>query len=381
MNHRAALLSSRSLFVMEIENRACWRIRQVGQGVAELLRHAPSADLRGQSLASLLRCEDVVQLDSMWPTTDAHGLPFLSPNFLLHCICIRMFPSAFDLWTDVGTNEQPDELIDLFGDSSQYMPVMLRIIPLRGEGDERAEGRSTGKLSHDVERVLLVGNYGVPRAMGACRMCGMASCTRTQTAGPLQLGLRVQRPLPKPLQFEAIIGPEQRLQDQWTARIRNDFGWTCGLFGRIWHVGHDRQRLAAVFSSVSPELRRVLSEGCATVTEIIDAKKSMVSKAVLLQDFERSEGPVQPGARQDLCKVGHTHSHAHARTHRHTHDQEHRSVRLSSICLRFGGIVPRSFSQKQEYACAVPHAHSRSSPFPPPPLPPPLSPSPTPPPG
>ena len=81
--HRDALMSARSLFVMEVESNSRWTIRKVGQGVAELLGEATRESLHGKSLATLLRCHDVKQLHTMWPSTETHGVLSLSPNLSL----------------------------------------------------------------------------------------------------------------------------------------------------------------------------------------------------------------------------------------------------------------------------------------------------------
>jgi len=57
--HRAALMNSVSLIVIELENPWCWTIRDVGLGARRFFRDAPFSSIVGHSLAHLMRCEDM----------------------------------------------------------------------------------------------------------------------------------------------------------------------------------------------------------------------------------------------------------------------------------------------------------------------------------
>ena len=87
--HRDVLMNGQSLFVMEVEGHDRWTIRKVGQGVAALLGQATAEGLLGESLATVLRCEDVQRLHTMWPTTDSHGVLSLSPNYIFHSLSVK----------------------------------------------------------------------------------------------------------------------------------------------------------------------------------------------------------------------------------------------------------------------------------------------------
>ena len=241
-DHRAGLLSARALFVLELGNRARWTINSVGQGAAEELRHVPVADLRGHSLATLLRCEDVAQLDSIWPNVEAHGPPSLSPNWILHRMYIKTStpPPSFDFSGDVTVDDMLDEAGEHVAHLSQYTLVMFRLVPIvapegnrgRGRGGALADGGGWERPGpHEVDRVLLIGHVGTRSQMRACRVCGLKTCNPAHRPGnaqrdagrypgtaadtnPLALQLRVQRPLPRPQQFESICGPDQCLQVQ-----------------------------------------------------------------------------------------------------------------------------------------------------------------------
>jgi len=57
--HRAALMNSTSLIVIELENPWCWTITDVGLGAQRFFRDAPFSSVVGHSLANLMRCEDL----------------------------------------------------------------------------------------------------------------------------------------------------------------------------------------------------------------------------------------------------------------------------------------------------------------------------------
>jgi len=57
--HRAALMNSVSLIVIELENPWCWTITDMGLGAQKFFRDAPFSSIVGHSLAHLMRCEDL----------------------------------------------------------------------------------------------------------------------------------------------------------------------------------------------------------------------------------------------------------------------------------------------------------------------------------
>ena len=73
VQHRTALLSCRSLFVVEVESNVLWTMRALGHGAADFFAHAPWGSMEGQSLANLVRCEDIPSLMKIWnPHTARH---------------------------------------------------------------------------------------------------------------------------------------------------------------------------------------------------------------------------------------------------------------------------------------------------------------------
>ena len=288
ISQREAFLSSRSIFVLEIEDRARWTVRAAGQGATQLLLQSACRDFRGMSWADFLRCEDVAQLKSIWPQVQIVGSPHVSQSYVVHRICVRMSPPARPLavvsptgWDDWDGMDGPSAAVDV---PCRYMPVMVRAIPLGTRAD-----LDLGL----AERILLVGDFGKPVRMRACRMCGMACCDRdySHSSDPLEIPLRVARPVSWPHQFEAVIGSELKLQEDWASLVRRDFLWTTGSFARVWQMGYDRQQIAHLFANLPIAVQNSMREGCAAMRELISIKKSTMNKAVLLQDFEAWEGP------------------------------------------------------------------------------------------
>jgi len=57
--HRDALMSCADLIVLELENPWCWTIKNVGRGAWQFFRDAPFSSIVGQSLAHMMRCQDL----------------------------------------------------------------------------------------------------------------------------------------------------------------------------------------------------------------------------------------------------------------------------------------------------------------------------------
>ena len=68
--HRAALMNSTSIFAVELENPWEWTIKAIGQGAAAFFRDAPvylpGTTILGQSLAHMLRCDDLPLARQLW---------------------------------------------------------------------------------------------------------------------------------------------------------------------------------------------------------------------------------------------------------------------------------------------------------------------------
>ena len=65
--HRDALMNAKSVFVLEVQSASDWIILDVGQGAADFFCGAPWGDMKGQSLANFVRCEDLTSLHKLWP--------------------------------------------------------------------------------------------------------------------------------------------------------------------------------------------------------------------------------------------------------------------------------------------------------------------------
>lgn len=189
-------MSARSLFVMEVESNSRWTIRKVGQGVAELLGEATRESIHGKSLATLLRCHDVKQLHTMWPSTETHGVLSLSPNYLVHSMFCKC---------------RPDD-----GGSPRHIRVFVRVIPLQSGAKRVQQYDRALARDAEVDRVLLVGTMGTPQVVGACPLCGLACCAASHEAIlPLPVPLSVPQPLGYPPQFELLARSHPFAQASW----------------------------------------------------------------------------------------------------------------------------------------------------------------------
>jgi len=205
--HHEALLSSRSLFVVEVEGNTRWTMRTLGRGAAALFEHAPWGDMAGQSLANLVRCEDIPSLVQIWnPQTSAaskgggqeapggpdgclcrlHVVTFApsqrsSPAVVSHASSSRMADSAY-----VGGDAMDDDdFPEVSCGSWQYTPVFVKqLIPLQ-PGDSSSR-------QHRAPRALLIASLGAPCAASAlppCAMCDGWGCFRTEMNTPLEVAV------------------------------------------------------------------------------------------------------------------------------------------------------------------------------------------------
>ena len=71
--HRQALMQSRSIFAIELENAWIWTVTRASQGALEFFRDAPFGSIIGQSLAHLIRCDelpvDLHMMHRMWSSS------------------------------------------------------------------------------------------------------------------------------------------------------------------------------------------------------------------------------------------------------------------------------------------------------------------------
>ena len=277
------LLSSRSGFVMEVEDSARWIIRAVGQGAARLMNGASHAGTIGLSLTEFVRCEDVIRFRSMWPSDAVDAGAQLPP---MHRIWIRCSPRESGLRKRKHSSitrgngglevDWLDELSEdtLSNEQSLYAPVLFYVMQLTRHG-----------------RVQLLGSVGTPQNLGRCGMCGMACCESTYDFQDAQVAVRMRHTLRRPEHFQEISGVDLEFQELWTHSAKRDFAW-CGVFDRVWNFGYDREQLKRMFTSMPPQLRDATSALTAGVQRLIEMKQRHESNVRLL-DQSHDDVPIR----------------------------------------------------------------------------------------
>ncbi len=179
--HREALLLCRSTFVVELQDIWTLTIARVGQGAAHFFRDAPVASLVGQSLAHLMRCEDLAPLRQCIATslsagpsdTRIHladfsatiegGVSRIHHVFSCDPLEWEFGRLPFDPDTSFGRVSSLGSCSTL---PSHYRPVVVQqIIPL--------EKQQTGQNAV-AGRVLLMASFGSPIALPQCTTCERA---------------------------------------------------------------------------------------------------------------------------------------------------------------------------------------------------------------
>jgi hypothetical protein len=175
--HCEALLLCRSTFVVELQDIWTLTIARAGQGAADFFRDAPVASLVGQSLAHLMRCEDLATLRqsiamslSAEPSDSRIHLADFSATIEGGVSRIHHVFSCDPLEWEFGRLPSFGRLSSLGSLSltlpSQYRPVVVQqIIPL--EKQERGQVAVAG-------RVLLMASFGNPTTLPQCTTCGRA---------------------------------------------------------------------------------------------------------------------------------------------------------------------------------------------------------------
>ena len=330
--HHESLMSSRSFFVIEVENRWTWTITEAGQGAVEFFRDAPFGNIVGQSLANLVRCEELPLMHQAWrqgEERESHGkkrkLQDADAGFQLHIIDFSArghdnINMAADEIADVlsrdpleweskmGSNASrsvhhnvissqtaagaPAAEADfdvLLRPPSQYskLKVHLVLLPAR-DGVSRPNSSaplSSRSSEHVGKRALLLGVFQGTTVLPTCSICEMPCCFRTQHNYPTEVVCQVQRPVYRAIQFQKV----SHTQDQiWDKYIGSNFGWSQLAMNRVWTYGISREFYAELFGNLPPALLSVFKNICMSTEVLIAYKKSQLSKAVALQSYQLS---------------------------------------------------------------------------------------------
>jgi len=309
-SHREALLSSRSMFVLEVESNVRWTIKTLGRGAADFFAHAPWGDTEGQSLANLVRCEDVPSLVQMWnPHAHAHAVSAGGGGAVACRLHIITFSRSARTQAAGGglpfAGGLADDVCDSggVGDDSagalsevpwQYTPVLVhQLIPiLPSSRSSSASSDSEGSNARQMPRALLIASLGAPCAvfsMPECTMCNSLCCFRTEIATPLEIAVPVHEPRRLVRGFQRLTGPSDKVWDQ---KIQRDFAWMGQAFNRVWHSGLDRENIAAMITTCPPELALVMRRVCGAMGVLISFKMQQINKAIQLQS-QLSESHVE----------------------------------------------------------------------------------------
>jgi len=275
------LMCAHSVFVAEVENSARWTINAVGKGAAQLLQQSEGGDPVGRSLAEWMRCEDVLRLERLW--SDASGRP--DTALPMHRVWLRCSPREPDRkrpYALVNAACDEDDWEDLLPVSC-YRSVFLTLVALPSGPDQLASGGPAGSVGPQ-SRALLLGTCGPSQVLGSCSLCDMLTCD----CKPSRAVSRIDRPPNTPDGLRIVSGLDLRVQKCWLERVKHDFGWTA-VFNRIWHFGWKREQLASMYLSLPTEVKQVIGKLSSTFGELIEIKRSSVSKAILMQTFEQSE--------------------------------------------------------------------------------------------
>lgn len=111
--YRESLMQSRSIFALELENPWAWTVTRASQGAMEFFRDAPFDSIVGQSLAHLVRCEDLLVMRQMWHPLCGTNAGYNGSQQRLHVIdfsagarhMMTFFPAIF--WSGSTTVEGP----------------------------------------------------------------------------------------------------------------------------------------------------------------------------------------------------------------------------------------------------------------------------------
>jgi hypothetical protein len=311
ISHREALLSSRSLFVLEVESNVRWTIRTLGRGAADFFAHAPWGGTEGQSIANLVRCEDVPSLVQMWnPHTPAHAVSAGGGGAVACRLHIITFPPSartkYAGWELQGASGLADDGEDFDDDLTgalpeapwQYTPVFVhQLIPVLPSSRSTRSAISPSNDSessnvHRAPRALLIASLGAPCAVSSmpeCTMCGRLCCFRTEMATPLEMTVPVRAPRRLVDGIQRLTGSSDKVWDQ---KIQREFAWMGHAFHRIWHCGMNREDIALMITTCPPELVMVLCKICGALNVLIQFKMQEINKAIQLQS-QLSESQVE----------------------------------------------------------------------------------------
>jgi len=164
--HREALMQSRSIFAVELENPWTWTVTRASQGASDFFRDAPFDSIVGQSLAHLMSSEDLLVMRQMWPSSSGTGACHEGSQRRLHMIdfsaSIRHIDDIFSRdpleWQhSVGATDKSDELAVMV--PSRCIPMMVHMLPLpKGQGSE-AQGGCRGLLIASLEYANEIRNF------------------------------------------------------------------------------------------------------------------------------------------------------------------------------------------------------------------------------
>jgi len=273
------LMCAHSVFVAEVENSASWTIHAVGKGAAQLLQQSERGDPVGRSLAEWMRCEDVLRLESMW--SGASGRP--GTALPMHRVWLRCSPREpgrkrpYALVNAACDEDDWEHLLPV----SCYRSFFFTLVALPSGPDQLASGGPAGSVGPH-SRALLLGTCGPSQVLGSCSLCDMFTCACKPSCA-----VSIDRPPNTPDGLRIVSGLDLRVQNCWSERVKQDFGWTA-VFNRSWHFGWKREQLASMYLSLPTEVKQVMGKLSSTWRELIEIKRSAVSKAILVQTFEQS---------------------------------------------------------------------------------------------
>ena len=174
--------------MVELEGSCNWTIKNLGRRAKNFFRNAPFAGMVGQSLASFVRCEDLLVLRKAWPTGALTGAPSHSRIHLMDF-------SADACHTQTAFQETHLDVrsIDKILSSD--------LMDWGSEGHTAAATRDPGlvplnymsmlaqvlSLHKGTDTVLLIASFETPARLPICSICEMECCFRTHQEYPLQV--------------------------------------------------------------------------------------------------------------------------------------------------------------------------------------------------
>jgi len=158
--------------------------------------------------------------------------------------------------------------------SACYRNVFLTLVALSSAPDAGSVGPHSS--------ALLLGTCAPStQVLGCCSLCDMLTCDCSPS-----FAVSIDRPPNTPDGLRMVSGLDLRVQNCWSERVKQEFGWAA-VFNRIWHLGWKREQLASMYLGLPTEMRQVIGKLSMTLGELIEIKRSAMSKAILMQTFQQ----------------------------------------------------------------------------------------------